>query len=236
MTFDEFMAKYTSFPVDVDSAFGDQCWDLVALYSQEVVGVPASESYGLPTGPTGSAREVYEYFQDPLPRYYDKLPTSATPRKGDIVVWGSGPGDDAGHIAIFIDGTLYSFTSFDQNWPAGSLPHVQQHNSTYVLGFLRPKAVQGDDMSKWTNGDTYNLLFHAVSPAVAQAAQAANYVGYFGAQDGQESESAFNTIISSPQFDFMVAAARAGSTVTEQQLLADIQAIVNKYKDGSVSS
>lgn len=73
-----------------------------------------------------------------------------------------------------------------------------------------------EPMSKWTNGKTYNLLFHACNAAIAERAKSANYVGYFGAQDGEEAGAAFDTIVASPQFDFLVAEARtpAGSTAS----------------------
>lgn len=141
MTFDQFYAKYNNQPVDVDRQYGNQCWDLVALYNELVIGIPASADYGLPTGPSGSAKEVYTNFKDPLPKYFDKLPPSASPQKGDIVVWGFAPD---GHIAIFIKGNLNNFDSFDQNWPVGSVAHLQNHNGNNVLGFLRPKG--GEDM------------------------------------------------------------------------------------------
>lgn len=135
----EFVQKYDGQPIDVDGVYSGQCWDLVALYNQEVIGIPASQSYGLPTGPNLAAKEVYEYFEDPLSDYFIRLDRGAVPVTGDVVVWSSLPGSIYGHIAVFLNGTLDNFNSFDQNWPTGSVCHVQGHSWANVLGFLRPR-------------------------------------------------------------------------------------------------
>ena len=44
-----------------------------------------------------------------------------------------------GHIGIFDNGTLSKFESFDQNFPKGSLCHLQKHSYKNVLGWLRFK-------------------------------------------------------------------------------------------------
>lgn len=56
------------------------------------------------------------------------------PSPGDCVVWGNAVGQ-FGHIAIFIDGDANAFRSFDQNWPVGSVCHVQDHSYNGVLGW-----------------------------------------------------------------------------------------------------
>ena len=114
-----------------------------------------------------------------------------------------------GHINVRLaNGTVWS----DGNIYPSIAAYLAQHTPKFVgwgESVNGATIIKGEEpMSIWNNGDTYNLLFHAVSPAVAEAAKAANFVGYFGLQDGMESNQAFNDIISSPQFDEMVAAAR----------------------------
>ena len=52
-----------------------------------------------------------------------------------------------GHIAVFYNGDLNSFMSFDQNW-GGNFCHYQNHNYNFVLGWLRPNqpAAVADDI------------------------------------------------------------------------------------------
>lgn len=71
--------------------------------------------------------------------------------------------------------------------------------------------IQGEPMSTWNNGDTYNLLNLSVSTEVANKAKDAGYEGYFGAQNGEEFKKAFYEIISSLQYGQMVQAAQAGA-------------------------
>lgn len=148
MTYQAFRNSVLNKGIDVDHAFGDQCWDLVALYNEQVIGIPASQGWGLPTGPDADAKDVWLYFENPLPQYFDKI--QAPFEQGDIIVWGEVIGKD-GHIDIFdspINST--SWWGLDQNWPVGSVTHLQQHNYNGILGGLRPK---GDNMELINTGD-----------------------------------------------------------------------------------
>lgn len=75
------------------------------------------------------------------------------------------------------------------------------------------QALQGELMSTWNNGDTYNLLNTTVSTEVANKAKDANYEGYFGLQDGREFKQAFYEITTSLQYGQMVQAAQKPSNV-----------------------
>lgn len=75
--------------------------------------------------------------------YWTKIPNtpSAVPKQGDVIIWGAMPGNPYGHVGIFDNGNVNSFTSLDQNWPTGSVVHLQKHaNYAYVKGWLRYKA------------------------------------------------------------------------------------------------
>jgi prefoldin subunit 5 len=93
------------------------------MYVKEVLN-------GIQSPPAAGAKEVWKNYNQ------DTFIQSQEPEEGDVVVWGGGT---YGHIAIFVNGTKDSFNSFDQNYPVGSLPHIQYHTGTNVLGFLRPK-------------------------------------------------------------------------------------------------
>jgi len=123
MSLQDFVKRWTNKPCDFDGSFGNQCVDLYRMYVKEVLN-------GIQSPPAAGAKEVWKNYNQ------DTFIQSQEPEEGDVVVWGGGT---YGHIAIFVNGTKDSFNSFDQNYPVGSLPHIQYHTGTNVLGFLRPK-------------------------------------------------------------------------------------------------
>ena len=143
MKFDEFIKKYEGTGVDYDGYLGNQCMD---LYHQYCVEVLKSEH-----PPASGAYKLWDYRYDD----YTKIPNTpdAIPSKGDIMLWNSSAGGGWGHVAIFIEGDVGRFTSFDQNWPTGSLCHKQGHYYKNVAGWLHPK---GESMSTYKGLDLKN--------------------------------------------------------------------------------
>lgn len=145
ITLGQFVAKYNGVAVDFDRAYGGQCWDLVAQYSQEVVGLQGGAWDVMPTGPLGGAVEIYTVFKNPLPTYYDRIANSPDPNQlpleGDIIVWNWGT---YGHTAICLGATSASISVFEENSPVGSAAHVTP-NKTWsgCVGWIRPKVTQG---------------------------------------------------------------------------------------------
>lgn len=133
LTPDQFFGKYDSKGIDFDLYYGFQCMDLYRQFVKECFGFPQSP-------PVQGAVDVWTTY---LTEYFDKIENSPTncPIKGDIIIWSTGVGA-WGHIAICKDATPTEFTSFDQNWPVGSLCHFQKHNYTNVLGWLRVKTIE----------------------------------------------------------------------------------------------
>lgn len=113
-----------------------QCVAWAAVYSAEI----GNTGY-MPTPASGGARDIYEAFANPLPAQYDRIANTPTgvPKKGDIVVWGTGIGP-YGHVAVATgDGDTNTFRSYDQNWVRGQAVTLTNHNYTGVKGWLRPK-------------------------------------------------------------------------------------------------
>lgn len=129
MTLDEFIDKYDGKGIDYDGSFGNQCVDLYRQYVKEVLGYPQSP-------PVVGAKDIWDTY---LPEYFKRIENTPTgiPEKGDIVIFGTGLGR-FGHVSVFIEGTMTRFKSFDQNYPTGSLCHVQGHTYNAVLGWLTP--------------------------------------------------------------------------------------------------
>jgi N-acetylmuramoyl-L-alanine amidase len=128
MTLDDFIAKWNGKGIDVDDYYGFQCFDLAHRYAIDCVGID------IPGKP--AAKDLWDCEIDG----YDKIANSPTnvPSKGDVIIWGTAIGA-YGHVAIFVSGNADSFTSLDQNWPVGSVCHLQPHNYTGVLGWFHPK-------------------------------------------------------------------------------------------------
>ena len=142
MNLDNFIKKYDGQGIDWDGSYGYQCMDLAHCYAVNVVGKD------IPAVP--AAKDEWNKTIDG----YTKIANTpdGVPLKGDIIVWGTEIGA-YGHIAVFIEGNVSSFTSFDQNFPINSLCHKQSHNYKGVLGWFHPKNVLSDG-----SGDATELV------------------------------------------------------------------------------
>jgi len=131
MTFDSFITKYSGKYIDFDFYFGYQCMDLYRQYVKEVLECPQSK-------PVSGARLVWTNYRTD---YFDRIPNGPNnfPDKGDIVIWDRPAGAGYGHIAIAYKADSMRFTSFDQNWGPNLQCHLQPHNYTNILGWLRFK-------------------------------------------------------------------------------------------------
>jgi hypothetical protein len=129
MTHSEFTATWNGRFNNFDGAYGPQCVDIVQQYSTDVLGV----------GPFGYGNAIGRWTHYPQDKFI-RIPNTITavPQKGDIIIWGTKVGPN-GHIAIFESGNVWSFTSFDQNWPLHTVCHFQKHSYSGVLGWLRKR-------------------------------------------------------------------------------------------------
>jgi len=139
-TLDQFVSYWTGRYSDFDGWYGNQCVDLLNYYQRDVIGgsfIPAE-----------GAKDWFEGFPSAASSKYDKITNNMNdpnqlPARGDVIIWGgrlAGSGG-YGHIAIVLAADKSGFTSFDQNFPTGSLPHQQWHKwDSNVLGWLHPKA------------------------------------------------------------------------------------------------
>lgn len=141
MNLQEFIQKYNGKGVDFDGYYGFQCMDLYQQYNKEVVGGPHIPA---------NASEVWSNYPKDLYTKIENEPNNF-PNLGDVVIWNNQAGGGFGHIAVCVDANSSFFTSFDQNWPPGSVSHLQSHNYNNVLGWLRPKTLSGiiEDMPQY---------------------------------------------------------------------------------------
>lgn len=149
MTLNEHIAKWNGRPVDFDGAYGFQCMDSMHQYIVEVLGLTDRRILAAPV-----ARSVFENFPNVYGnQYFDRIYNSLTaiPKDGDILFWKEPYGyyyntstqrwQYAGHVGVSKGSTLWNITAFEQNNPAGTYCHMQQHTDLYkgCLGWLRYK-------------------------------------------------------------------------------------------------
>jgi CHAP domain-containing protein len=137
MTVQELITLLTNVRVDYDGYYGDQCVDLAQVFNR---------LYKAPFLSGASAKDIWNTYPKD---FYDRIANAPDnfPQEGDLIIWGTGLGPD-GHIAIATkDADINRFKSFDQNFPFNSACHLQEHNYTGVLGWLRPKKKPQDQQT-----------------------------------------------------------------------------------------
>ena len=173
MTVDEFFNKYNNKPVNFDNAFGNQCVDLYRQYLKDVLNVPQSP-------PVKGAAWIKSTYDTKLFDWLDNTIT-AVPKLGDILIWDTRAGGGFGHVAIYKQGNVLSFTSFDQNWPSQGyydnygnfigtgVCHFQGHNYFGgLVGWLRIKNVPSipltpreQQIKQWCNSGDNDSVFRS---------------------------------------------------------------------------
>ena len=132
MSLENFIKLYTGITCDFDGSFGTQCMDLMHFYAYICLDITDKTVLQAP-----NAKTAYKSFKPIWGIFFKKIDNTPTgvPEKGDIIFWGMGVD---GHVAIFINGDVNKFNSFDANFPVGTKPHIQAHDYSNVLGWLRP--------------------------------------------------------------------------------------------------
>lgn len=149
MTYLEFKKKWIGKSIDWDGYYGGQCFDVYRQYCSDL---------GLGQSPkvTG-AKDIWTSY---LTEDFDKIENTpdGIPKQGDVIIWGTIVGQ-YGHVAIFDNGDVNSFTSIDQNWPVDNgtgVLHEVKHTYNGVLGWLRPKV--NDIIQEDMTDDQKNIL------------------------------------------------------------------------------
>lgn len=160
MNYDEFISTYLGKSFDYDGVSGVQCVDLAKMYLDKVFEIKPKA--------WGNAKDYYENFNNlPLKSSFTRIANTANfvPKKGDIVVWGTGLGNKYGHIAIATgEGNTSQFYSYDLNW-GSKVVHKVLHNYKGFLGVLRPndqtKIIERSDeaVRKYQNGSTEETVY-----------------------------------------------------------------------------
>jgi len=156
MTLKQLIDKYKNQTVEAGGSANakNQCVDLANAYIDEVLGLPKilwTNAIDFPS----KAGDKFEFIKNTLINI---------PNPGDLMIFGkpygkyleNGKTIYAGHISIYVDGDVNSFTSFDQNYPTGSSCQLVEHKYTNVTGWLRPKNKPESNMSETYKGIDLN--------------------------------------------------------------------------------
>jgi len=141
MTPEQWMNQYLNQGINIDGAYGNQCWDWANFYIINYLGAPRIN---------GNAITFLDNVNGAI---YERILNSPSnhPVEGDVVVWNYQP---YGHVAICSYASdNSSFTSYDQNYPSQGyydqygnfigtgVVHRQWHNYDHVAGWLRPRVL-----------------------------------------------------------------------------------------------
>lgn len=139
---DAWLAKVHRRPLDIDGAYGAQCWDLWAHYAVHVAGVPylATVTRAGGSSPHGGwACNVWHNAERAgLAPYFDKLGAKTVARRGDVAFWEKSPRQYPGsHVAIVIADEGAQLLTLTQN---PGPPIYARLPKTTLLGYLRPRS------------------------------------------------------------------------------------------------
>lgn len=138
--------------VDIDDAYGGQCWDTFADYCISVLGIQPINTFGGTW--TGWAYAIWDqYHANGAAAHFDRIPAGEPARPGDVPIWTDRHWRyPASHIAVALADAGANVYCISQNssaprpWlpgyhPAASGPNERQYLSKEGLaGYLRPKA------------------------------------------------------------------------------------------------
>lgn len=133
MNIQEWMNSVNGQVVDVDGAYGGQCWDLWSSYARNVYGIPAADTNTV----DGYAASVYtdRYSRSQvLQNTFSREGANYTPSYGDVAFWN---GAGMNHVAIVVrdngNGTL---NTMSQN------PNKAGHvtiGKAGIIGYFHPR-------------------------------------------------------------------------------------------------
>ena len=152
LTHDRWASLVSGRYVDIDGAFGGQCWDTFADYCISVLGINPIHNYG--GNWNGWAYAIWDQYEtNGAKNHFDKISPNQPARKGDTVIWTDRHWFyPASHIAIVEGDAGSSVYCMSQNsspaqpWLPGystsaTGPNIRQYLTKQGLaGYLRPKA------------------------------------------------------------------------------------------------
>lgn len=133
MNTQEWMNSVNGQVVDMDGAYGGQCWDLWSSYARNVYGIPAADTNTV----DGYAASVYSTRYDrsqALQNTFSRESANYTPSYGDVAFWN---GNGMNHVAIVVrdngNGTL---NTMSQNPNKAGYVTISKNG---IIGYFHPR-------------------------------------------------------------------------------------------------
>lgn len=197
MNIQEWMNNVNGKIIDMDGAYGGQCWDLWSNYARNVYGIPAADTNTV----DGYAASVYTTRYDrskALQNTFTREAGNYTPVYGDVAFWN---GNGMNHVAIVVrdngNGTLETMS---QNPNKAGYINISKNG---IIGYFHPRNREGDNnitarayrvnvpvlnvrsapsihsqvVAQYRKGQTVNLMS---GTTIADGYIWAHYIGYSG--------------------------------------------------------
>lgn len=197
MNIQEWMNNVNGKIIDMDGAYGGQCWDLWSNYARNVYGIPAADTNTV----DGYAASVYTARYDrskALQNTFTRETGNYTPVYGDVAFWN---GNGMNHVAIVVrdngNGTLETMS---QNPNRAGYINISKNG---IIGYFHPRNQEGDNnitarayrvnvpvlnvrsapsihsqvVAQYRKGQTVNLMS---GTTIADGYIWAHYIGYSG--------------------------------------------------------
>lgn len=133
MNIQEWMNTVNGKIIDMDGAYGGQCWDLWSSYARNVYGIPAADTNTV----DGYAASVYTMRYDrsqALQNTFTRKTSDYTPSYGDVAFWN---GNGMNHVAIVVkdngNGTLNTMSQNPNKTGYVTL------SKAGIIGYLHPR-------------------------------------------------------------------------------------------------
>lgn len=203
MNIQEWINSVNGKTIDMDGAYGGQCWDLWSSYARDVHGIPAADT----NTTDGYAASVYTVRYDrsrALQNTFSKESANHTPTYGDVAFWkrkgmnhvaivvrDNGNGtlqtisqnpNRAGYVNISKNGIIGYFHPRNNNSSNGNANTVAIAARTYrvnvsALNVRSAPSIHGAVVAQYRKGQTVNLMSGGI---IADGYIWAHYIGGSG--------------------------------------------------------
>lgn len=133
MNIQEWMNSVNGKIIDMDGAYGGQCWDLWSSYARNVYGIPAADTNTV----DGYAASVYTMRYDrsqALQNAFTRETGNYTPVYGDVAFWN---GAGMNHVAVVVkDNDNGTLNTMSQNPNKAGYVTISK---TGIIGYFHPR-------------------------------------------------------------------------------------------------
>ena len=134
MNIQEWMNSVNGQVVDMDSAYGGQCWDLWSSYARNVYGIPASDTNTVDGYAASVYTERYNHSQA-LQNTFTREAGNYTPVYGDVAFWN---GNGMNHVAIVVrDNNNDTLDTMSQNPNKAGYVTLSKNG---IIGYFHPRS------------------------------------------------------------------------------------------------